>query len=171
MRFVVVLFIIGLLLQGCTSVITVRPDEPLNNDQVFNYAQLKSRLEGIPATVVCRDGATFETDTLHMSPDSLIFVDKSDHILHQLANRDISKIVCTDYSAGAFSGTLVGALAGATTGFGLIFLITDRSQDSRMGAAVLELGAIGVGALFGAIIGSSRGSSIEYRFPSAEASK
>jgi len=167
MKLAAFLFLVGLLLSGCGSTIAVRSDEPFNNDRVFNYAQVRTRLEGSSASVALSSGAFFEGDSLHFSRDSVSFIAGSDSASHTVALQDVSRLVYTDHSAGALSGGLLGTLIGAGSGAAVLFLITDDSADSRLGAAVLELGAMGMGAVIGAAYGSWKGTPVEYRFEHA----
>jgi hypothetical protein len=155
--------VMGLIIGGCASVISVRPDEPLNNDRVYNFEQVNARLVGLSADIISRGGTRYEADSVHVGKDSASFIDRSIGARHQIAVQDISMITHKDHGAGTFTGGVVGMLAGIGTGIA-VMLMTPNDSDSRMGAAVLFLGSTAAGAVLGAVVGSFEGSTIEYHF-------
>ena len=54
------------LFHGCASTIEVRNDEPLNNDRVFNFNQVNSRIHGHTVKITELGGTT------HMATDIII---------------------------------------------------------------------------------------------------
>lgn len=161
----------SIILAGCSSTIQVRIDEPLNNDRVFNYDQVNSRVDGSPGTVVCVDGTTYEVNGVYVAKDSTVFTETGLGIRHVIPTHDLLNIKHKNYGAGAFSGGLLGSLAGLTTGIVILVFQNDHSPDSGMGAFVLILGPIGGGAFVGAVIGSLEGSTQEFQFQASQSRK
>jgi hypothetical protein len=147
----------SVILGGCSSTILVRLDEPLNNDRVFNYAQVNSKVDSTPGTIFCLDGSSYQVSHTHVGKDSTLFIEMTSGLTHSIATRDIVAIQRKDYGAGTLTGALLGSLTGLTGGIAL--LAFDKG-------GVLELfGMIGGAAILGGLIGSFEGSVQEFRFP------
>ena len=153
-----------LLISGCTSVILVDPEEPLDNDRVFNYDQVNTRLIGEATTVTCTTGRTFDCYISEVRRDSTLFYGQLSSTLEAVSTTDVLKMEYRNRGAGAFTGTVVGTLGGIGLGIGIMLATSDGSADSRMGAAVLFVGALAGGAILGGVTGYLQGSTHEYRF-------
>jgi hypothetical protein len=150
------------LFVGCTSTIEVRLDEPTNNDRVFNYSQLNTRIQRVAGTLVCVDGTEYETLGAFVGADSTVFTDAPTGILRRIPTSRISKIQVKDYGAGTFTGCVVGFLSGLGIGTALITLTRDRSSISQIDTYAAAAALLGGGTLAGAIVGSFVGSTREY---------
>jgi hypothetical protein len=152
-----------LLISGCTSVVLVDPEEPLDNDRVFNYDQANTRLTGEATRITCKGGRIFDCYLSEVRRDSTVFYGQLSHTREAVRTTDVLKVEYRNRGAGAFTGVVIGTLGGIGVG-GIVIATSDGSADARMGAAVLFVGAIAGGAILGGVVGYLQGSTHEYRF-------
>jgi hypothetical protein len=164
MRVAIVLVAASSILVGCASTVRVRIEEPLNNDGVFSYDQVNARMQWYPGKVFCVDGAEYDVNGVVVTKDSTVFAEIDSGLRHSIPTHALVKIQRKDYGAGAFTGGLVGSLAGLAVGVGILIFQTDASADSRMGLGFATLGMMGGGALFGVALGAVEGSTQEFQF-------
>jgi hypothetical protein len=168
MRLLTTVFVLCILFAGCASTIEVRSNEPFNNDRVFNYTQLNTRIQRAPSTVVCVDGTTYETLGAFVGMDSTVFTDAESGLLRAIPTSRISRVQVKDYGAGTFTGGVVGFLSGLGAGTAWIVLTRGRSSHVEDDAAVAALGVLAGGTVAGLVIGSFVGSTREYELRAVE---
>jgi hypothetical protein len=161
----------SLLMSGCSSNISVREDEPLNNDRIFNFDQVNDRLKDTPVTIVTRFGSEVNAEQVHVSKDSTLFMDVKLGRAGGMATSDVLSIRYRDHGTGAVSGFLTGLLGGVVVGWIIILVNNDHSSHHGLAnLGILFLSVPGTG-LVGLMAGAAFGSSIEYKFQEAHAVK
>jgi hypothetical protein len=146
---------------------SVRENEPLNNDRIFNYDQVTDRLEDAQATIVTRSGVEVDAEQVHLSKDSTFFLDVRLGLARGMSTSDVLSIRYRDHGTGAVSGFLTGLLAGVVVGWIIILVNNDHSSHHGLAnLGILFLSVLGTG-LVGLMAGAAAGSSIEYQFHGA----
>ncbi len=158
------LILISIVLTGCSSIIQVREDEPLNNDSIFNYDQVNARVDGLPGKLMCLDGTTYETHGAIVTRDSAIFTEAHSEIRHAIPTQSVLRIQRQDHGAGAFTGGVLGLLGGLTTGIVVARAQYGHSPDAGMAVFGLSLEGAGVGLVIGVAVGALEGSTQEFQF-------
>jgi len=153
-------------LSGCTSDVIVRPDEPLNNDRVFNYQQVNERVAGRRVEVRCVNGSAFAADNLTVGPDSISFVDAASGNCMRIATTAVKNVRRTVYDGPAVvHASVAGAGLGFVFGMTVGGIITAHAEaEERIGLGVLVLGSIGAGAIIGGVIGANNGREETFEF-------
>jgi len=144
-------------LSGCASHIAVRPDEPMNNDRVFNYRQVNERIEWRRVDLRCVNGTQFSADSLVVGDDSTSFVDASSGTVMRVPTRSVKSVARSVKDPPAvYIGIAAGGGAGLLSGVGVLLLtVSHRGGDEAMGAGVLLLGFTAAGAIIGGVIGGN----------------
>jgi hypothetical protein len=156
--------IASLLISGCSSTIAVRENEPLNNDRIFNFDQVNTRLEDVPATIVAKSGVEVGATQVHVAQDSISFWDTKRDSRWAMATNEVETIHYRDHGTGALSGFLGGLVGGIPVGLILIMINNDHNADHGLAnLGIVFLSILGT-ALTGVVVGAAAGSPIKFQF-------
>jgi hypothetical protein len=165
MRSFVTLVCISVLLSGCSSTYTIRPDETLYKDTTLNYEQFHQKTAGKRLTVRLADGKEYDVQNVRLTADTARFeLKKGGGVCMPIC--DIVSFRKYDHQGGAAIGWLYGSALGFVIGalhdirIGLNSELTGGGDDHSMkglGTGLLLGGAVG------ALAGSPQSWTLKYR--------
>ncbi len=162
MKNLVPLVCFGFLFSACSTTIPVRETEPFNNDGIFNFAQLNSRVRGESVVVSFVSGAEYSATDFHMDPDSATFSDVHTGIRYRVATSEILAVERKDHSSGVVAGGLLGTAAGIG---GLATLALVHVPFDKPAPLVLAVATVPLGTIMGAVIGGLQGNTQRFVMP------
>lgn len=136
-------------LTGCAGTRTFRPD-----DARFT----RRHIDGRSGTVTLRSGIAYRAKALHVTPDSLLWVDEATLARSGVPAHDVTRVDVRSprltVGRTALAGVLVGVLAGTVIGYA-VARDFDVTPNEALGPA-LVVGAFGMpsGAVYGALGGA-----------------
>jgi len=163
MRYVI-FCVSALILQSCSTTILVFENEPPDNDNVFNYDQVNSRLEKTMCTVILLDGVAYNACNIHVGRDTTTFLEVDTSVEHSVGTRELSTIQHKDHFRGALSGTWIGLFSSIAASAGALILMPPGSPLGRTSGGAFVVYMAGLGTVTGFCFGAIAGGTQEYRF-------
>lgn len=143
-----------LVLAGCTHT------KVFNTNSPNARADINQRAEQTSATIIVSNRRRIETESLHIAPDVVTWIDPVSGEMGASPTSDLTSVRFRSGGRGALEGLGLGFAAGAVTGaliLGIAVATDDYSGSGSGGLGGVNIsmeGAVAGGALLGAIPGS-----------------
>jgi hypothetical protein len=153
----------GMVLQGCSSSLTVDPDTAEVTPKSIRYEKLNRRLHGQEAKLLLLDGKQIVGMPVSVGYDTIRIQERTDGALRSIPTRQIIEIEQTDRLRGTIEGVAFGGLIGGAAGLGLAGAFVHSAGEGGPGILLVVIGSACVGATAGIVAGIVKGHTITYK--------
>ena len=159
------LLLLSFLIYGCTSNYNVVTDDSIKQANVRTYHQVQEKISVEQVKINTNEQVCYTADSVHISSDSISFINALNNKKTTLPLSSINTIVRTLHTDGAIEGLVYGTFLGALAGGLVGYLIRDPEAEMS-GLVVIGYGIVGAftGLVTGTTYGALRGHVVEYRF-------